>query len=101
MKGMVRPQDVSLTREELPPSPMKLPSGYCKRLKGAHDYQLHEVKTYPYRKYPHGWGTALCLIVGWADWKEYRCEGCGKKRMVREEYTLPTPIPASQWRGTR
>lgn len=81
--------------EELPRSPAKMPRDYCKRLKGEHVYELAEVRTYKHYSYPQGY-TGPRYLAGWADWKEYRCTGCGKKRMEREETKLDSPVVAEK-----
>ena len=85
----VKPRNVEHKAEELPQSPAKKPyPGYCKRLKAEHVFTLHDVKMYPHRS----WRNGAILIVGMTHYKEYRCDGCGKKNIIREEWTYDEPI---------
>lgn len=87
----VKPRNVEPKRETLPLTPAKLPGGYCKRLKGEHVYELADVKTYlSFQSIPRFAGPMY--LVGWTDYKEYRCTGCGKKRVEREETKLDNPV---------
>ena len=79
------------TREDMPRTPARLPRDYCKRIKGAHAYELDNVKTYPWQSYPYGYAGGR-YMTGWTDYKEYRCVGCGKKRIDREETHLDNPV---------
>ena len=83
MDGPTRQEAAAaLTRESLPPSPARLPPGFCKRLKAAHCYELDSVVSYPHRAYRAG----RMVTTGVTDYKTYRCTGCGKKRAQREVY---------------
>ncbi len=89
----VKPRNVEHKAEELPKSPARKPyPGYCKRLKGEHVFSLFDVKVYPQYCYPGGWGSRECFIKGLIHYKEYRCDACGKKNIVREEFKLDEPV---------
>ena len=86
-----KPRNVELTREDLPQLPARLKADYCKRLKGAHVYELANVKTYKHLSRPSGYPGPL-YVRGWTDYKEYRCTGCQKKRVERIETNLDVPV---------
>ena len=85
-----KPQDVPLRREDLPQHPARLRSGYCKKRKAEHLYELDHTDTYRHRSHSQGIGGP-CYITGWTDWKWYRCTGCGKKRYEVERHELDEP----------
>lgn len=61
--------------------PAKLPSGYCKRRKGPHQFRYRRGDVYRVRVLgilgKDSYGYDLCF------W-EYRCTGCGKKKQSME-----------------
>lgn len=90
----IQPKNVPLTSESLPATPAKKPSaGYCKRLKGEHVMELAEVKVYKHHSYPYGYPGPL-MVSGVTNRKEYRCTGCGKKKMEREVFEFDAPVEA-------
>lgn len=91
-----KPQDVPLLREELPPSPAKKRSGYCKKGKAEHEFELADLWVCKDRIYPKGSASAQCYLIGLIHWKIYRCTVCGKKKRVRDEYKLEEPVLLSK-----
>lgn len=87
----VKPRNVALTRETLPQLSAKMPHGYCKRLKAVHVFELADVKVYKQHSYLGNYAGPMYL-VGLTHYKEYRCTGCGKKRVDREEFKLDQPV---------
>jgi hypothetical protein len=83
--------------EALPQPPARKPyPGYCKRLKGAHVFTLFAVRVYPYYRFPHGYhGPAFVYKL--SHHKEYRCDGCGKKKTIFEYSTLDELVPAEKF----
>jgi hypothetical protein len=62
--------------------PAKLPRGYCKKLKRNHEFRYQCGKVYRVRHM--GRTRAEDYTRDWCIW-EYRCVGCGKKK-VKTEY---------------
>jgi hypothetical protein len=87
----VKPRNVALKQEAIPQSPAKKPSGYCKRLKGGHVFELADVTVYNQYGYPQGYQGPV-FVMGFTHYKEYRCTGCDKKKMDRVEFTLDRPV---------
>ncbi|SRR6266699_936266 len=62
-------------------APAKLKRGYCKRLKGEHQYAVTNPDLYGYKAYwlTHGKFRSPFYSL----WEEERCIGCQKKRIWR------------------
>ena len=86
-----KPQDVPLKREYLPQSPAKLRSGYCKKGKGEHVFELIDVNAWKLLSHPQGLHGPAYLTGFWR-WKTYRCSACGKKRLIDEQEMLDEPV---------
>ena len=69
------------TREDMPRTPARLPRDYCKRLKGAHAYELDNVRSSRYVYIHKDWTRTEVIWV----LREFRCTGCNKKRLERYE----------------
>lgn len=78
-----RPQELRAdsTREDIPRTPARLPRDYCKRLKGAHAYEIDNVRSGRHGYIHKDWTRTEVLRV----FREFRCTGCGKKRLECSE----------------
>lgn len=86
-----KPQDVPLKQEYLPQSPAKMPSGYCKKAKAEHTFELVDVYVFKILN-KHKPGVPRHVAELW-NWKTYQCTICGKKKRVDETYKLDGPAP--------
>lgn len=86
-----KPQDVPLKREEIPQSPAKIQSGYCKKAKAKHEFELDDVMIYTFTSHPQGYSGPEYITELWR-LKYYRCVVCGKKKLISEKEKLDEPV---------
>jgi hypothetical protein len=68
-------------------------SGYCKKRKAEHEFELDEVMTFKHLGYPPDTPRQGPLYIkGFTDYKIYRCTACKKKKVEWVEQELDDPV---------